>query len=402
MRPAPSGSSPAISNQLTKEPVFNRYEAERYLLLASDLPGYTVRLTLRPAGTRARRRHRRRHGPAHAGLCRLQRAERRLARARTVGRARFARNSSASPASATAPAFVLQHVRLPRAADRPGRPRLPPRPGRPEHRRHLHLCLGAARHPRCQGACQDSARTRSRSATRSSAARRETIRGVGRHGLRQPGRQARRDQADPRSPARRVRGSASMRSRPISTGFSPTEPPWHVDDCARAPPGPPCVRRDRLTAGRLGANCLGPNDVPPSRIDGRPTRPSFATPAYGEFRPIPKLTFALGARANMRGSRCSASRNSRRATTRSAAATIPARCSATAASERRPSSASAAGFRERARQAAVEGYAFWDHASVHNRDKLVHVAGASTSTRSAPARASASTASRSTPRSPFR
>ena len=37
--------------QLTKRPLFNRYEAERYLLLASDLPGYTVRLTLRPAGT---------------------------------------------------------------------------------------------------------------------------------------------------------------------------------------------------------------------------------------------------------------------------------------------------------------------------------------------------------------
>src|SRR6185312_4769538 len=37
-------------HQLTKEPVFNRYQAERYLLLASDLPGYTVRLTLRPAG----------------------------------------------------------------------------------------------------------------------------------------------------------------------------------------------------------------------------------------------------------------------------------------------------------------------------------------------------------------
>ncbi|HEX3676004.1 MAG TPA: POTRA domain-containing protein, partial [Sphingomicrobium sp.] len=38
-------------NQLTKSQVFNRFEAERYLLLASDLPGYTVRLTLRPAGT---------------------------------------------------------------------------------------------------------------------------------------------------------------------------------------------------------------------------------------------------------------------------------------------------------------------------------------------------------------
>ena len=37
--------------ELTKQPVFNRFEAERYLLLASDIPGYTVRLTLRPAGT---------------------------------------------------------------------------------------------------------------------------------------------------------------------------------------------------------------------------------------------------------------------------------------------------------------------------------------------------------------
>ncbi|MEO7865787.1 MAG: POTRA domain-containing protein, partial [Sphingomicrobium sp.] len=38
-------------NQLTGEEVFNKYQAERYLLLASDLPGYTIRLTLRPAGT---------------------------------------------------------------------------------------------------------------------------------------------------------------------------------------------------------------------------------------------------------------------------------------------------------------------------------------------------------------
>ena len=37
--------------RLTEEPVFNRYEAERYMLLARDLPGYDVRLALRPAGT---------------------------------------------------------------------------------------------------------------------------------------------------------------------------------------------------------------------------------------------------------------------------------------------------------------------------------------------------------------
>jgi hemolysin activation/secretion protein len=36
--------------RLTEQEVFNRYEAERYLLLAGDLPGYNVRLALRSAG----------------------------------------------------------------------------------------------------------------------------------------------------------------------------------------------------------------------------------------------------------------------------------------------------------------------------------------------------------------
>lgn len=37
--------------RLTGREVFNRYDAERYLLLAGDLPGYNVRLALRSAGT---------------------------------------------------------------------------------------------------------------------------------------------------------------------------------------------------------------------------------------------------------------------------------------------------------------------------------------------------------------
>ena len=36
---------------IREQPVFNVVEAERYLLLARDIPGYDVRLTLRPAGT---------------------------------------------------------------------------------------------------------------------------------------------------------------------------------------------------------------------------------------------------------------------------------------------------------------------------------------------------------------
>lgn len=36
--------------RLKQQPVFNRYQAERYLLLAGDLPGYGTRLALHPAG----------------------------------------------------------------------------------------------------------------------------------------------------------------------------------------------------------------------------------------------------------------------------------------------------------------------------------------------------------------
>lgn len=37
-------------NKLVDQPYFNSFEAERHLLLAGDLPGYDVRLVLRPAG----------------------------------------------------------------------------------------------------------------------------------------------------------------------------------------------------------------------------------------------------------------------------------------------------------------------------------------------------------------
>ena len=38
-------------NAIKDQPIFNVLEAERYLLLARDIPGYDVRLTLRPAGS---------------------------------------------------------------------------------------------------------------------------------------------------------------------------------------------------------------------------------------------------------------------------------------------------------------------------------------------------------------
>lgn len=46
-----AGALEAYLRHLSEQPVFNRRQAERYLLLARDLPGLDVRLALRPAGT---------------------------------------------------------------------------------------------------------------------------------------------------------------------------------------------------------------------------------------------------------------------------------------------------------------------------------------------------------------
>jgi hemolysin activation/secretion protein len=45
------GTLQAYMKHLTDEKVFNRFTAERYLLLSREMPGYEVRLALKPAGT---------------------------------------------------------------------------------------------------------------------------------------------------------------------------------------------------------------------------------------------------------------------------------------------------------------------------------------------------------------
>ena len=126
--------------------------------------------------------------------------------------------------------------------------------------------------------------------------------------------------------------------------------------------------------GRLGENCLGPGDVPPSRIEGQSNATVLRYTGYGEFRPSPSSPWHSEHVSNIQESRCSASRNFPPAITRSAAATTRARCSATRASARRPRSASARRTPPTPTRPPFEGYAFWDHASVSNHDKLFVIA----------------------------
>src|SRR5262249_4710491 len=86
----------------------------------------------------------------------------------------------------------------------------------------------------------------------------------------------------------------------ISTNFSDPrysfeEPRWHVTSLLELRQG-----LDIFGASQFcGANGLGcdPNHVPTSRPEAQSTETVLRYSAYGEIRPMPKLTFALGARA---------------------------------------------------------------------------------------------------------
>ncbi len=83
-------------------------------------------------------------------------------------------------------------------------------------------------------------------------------------------------------------------------GYSGAEPRWRIGGRIEA----------RQGLGVLGASsgcgpalalCLAPGAVPPSRLEGDPSATVLRAEAYGEYRPIPKIAFSLGARAQRSG-----------------------------------------------------------------------------------------------------
>jgi hemolysin activation/secretion protein len=82
---------------------------------------------------------------------------------------------------------------------------------------------------------------------------------------------------------------------PGNPRYTPAEPLWRLGFTAEA----------RRGLGLLGASegcgpglarCFAPGVVPPTRLEGDPTATVFRGNAYGEYRPMPRLTFALAVR----------------------------------------------------------------------------------------------------------
>ncbi|MEP6983045.1 MAG: ShlB/FhaC/HecB family hemolysin secretion/activation protein [Sphingomicrobium sp.] len=294
-----SGAETALAaylGQLTKRPLFNRYEAERYLLLAGDLPGYTVRLTLRLAGTAPGEvigDVTVQHLPAYAdfivqnggsealgrwgGLLRGQ-----LFGLTGLGDRTIFSFYSTSDLKEQQTVQVAHDMRLgPEGMSLSGSFTYAwARPTVPNANILARTLLGTielgypfVRHQS------------------------ETVRGsVGMDIVNQDVRLDHIPLTRDRLRVAFLRLGIDAIPSDIGPRFSSAEPPWHFTSLVELRQGLHALGATH-DCGPLGVNCLGPGNVPPSRLDGQSDATVLRLTAYGDVRPIPKLTFSLGVRA---------------------------------------------------------------------------------------------------------
>jgi hemolysin activation/secretion protein len=371
-----TGAEQAIGgylNQLTKEPVFNRYEAERYLLLASDIPGYTVRLTLRPAGTApgdvigdvtVQRM------PAYVDFNIQNGGSRELGRWGGLVRAQLFGLMGLGDRTTLA-AFSTADFHEQKTLQLGEEFRIGPEG----------LTVGdtftyAWAKPDIQGANLSSRTLLNTFAVGYPFIRRlsHTLRGsVGMDYVNQDVRLSGIDLSRDRL---RV-AFASLDIDALSSDFSDPgytlqEPRWHLTGLVQLRQGLDILGASRF-CGSDGSGCSS-NHVPTS-TGGHATATVIRSITYGEFRPIPKLTFALGAQLqyawkSLLSFEQFAAGNYTVGRGYDPGALIGDRGWGTQAEVRVGSRVPVS-----ERRPAIEGYAFWDHANVHNVHNIVQVTG---------------------------
>lgn len=361
--------------QLTKEPVFNRYQAERYLLLASDLPGYTVRLTLRPAGGAP--------GDVIGDVTVQRQAAYVDANVEDLGshqlgpwggalRAQFfgltgLGDRTTLAVFSSADFHEQQTIQIghdfflgPQGLSISGNFTYAwARPHIPDTHVIARTLLGTLQvgYPFI----------RSQSHTlRGSAGIDYIDQTVDLEGL-----PLTRDHL--RVGFLRLALDAQG-TRYNSPGYSYAEPPWRLSGLLELRQGLDVFGPSKF-CGSDGSDC-GPDHVPPSRLNGSPTETLLRLVGYGELRPIPKLSFALGARAQYAWNPLFSFEQFSAGNYTVGRGYAPGDLLGDSGwgtqaeirfGSRIPPSAGSAG---------IEGYLFWDHAYVHDRHPLLVVGGA--------------------------
>jgi hemolysin activation/secretion protein len=358
--------------ELTKQPVFNRYQAERYLLLASDIPGYTVRLTLRPAGTT----------PGEViGDVTVQRTAAYvdaniqnwgsrdlgrwggLLRGQVFGLTGLGDRTTLAVFS-TSDFHEQQTLQL----------------GHDFRLGSQGLTVSglftyAWARPSIPGE-DDDIDARTLFGTLEVAypfIRRQDLGVRGSIGMDYVNQSVDLDNIDLSRDRLRVafaRVGIDLTDSDLSrVGYSYAEPMWRLTSLFELRQGLHILNATR-DCGPAGERCLGPDDVPPSRIEGRSDATVLRFTTYGEFRPAPKLTFALGLRAQYAWKPLLSFEEFSAGNYTVGRGYDPG----TLLGDRGYGTQAEVRFGSRippsADKPAFEAYAFWDHAKVHNLDKL--------------------------------
>jgi hemolysin activation/secretion protein len=362
-------------NRLTGQPVFNRFEAERYLLLASDLPGYTVRLTLRSAGTdpgevlgdvSVQRI------PAYVDFNVQNGGSRELGRWGGLVRGQLFGLTGLADRTTLA-AFATADLKEQRTLQL----------GHDFRLGSEGLGLGGlVTHAWANPSIEGDSTIRARTLLATVQADYPLVRSMARNlrgtvGMDIVNQDVELDSIDLTRDRLRVifaRLGLDAVSTRFSAGRSLAAPLWRFNSLVELRQGVDIFGASE-PCGPAGAGCLGPGEVLPSRLEGISTAAVVRTLLYGEYRPAPKLTFALGARGQyawkplLSFEEFSAG-NYTVGRGYDPGTLLGDRGWGTQAEVRFGSTIPTS-----ARRPAIEGYLFWDHARVSNLDRLFVIEG---------------------------
>ena len=355
----------AYVNRLTEQEVFNRFEAERYLLLSSDIPGYLVRLTLRPAGTAP--------GDVIGDVTVQRTAAYADANIQNYGSRELGRWGGLIRGQAFGLTGFGDRTTLAYFTTADLKEQRTVQVGHDFRVGSEGLSFGGTFTYAWADPSVDGADIEARTLLATVQADYPLIRSLshtvrGTVGLDIANQDVELDNIDLTRDRLRVAflrlGLDAAATDFDNAAFNVTEPPWRVTGIAEVRKGLHILGATR-DCGPTGADC----SVFPSRLEGQSDATVLRGTFFGEYRPMPKLTFALNARAQYAGKPLLSFEEFSAGNYTAGRGYDPGALLGDRGFGSQLELRYGSRIPTSAKRPAIEGFVFWDHSSVDNEDQ---------------------------------